>query len=245
MTYIDINDAPEFGYYLVTYGSRVIKEDGTEIDVAIGETDVHFRAPHLDIGKSEVQVQDVIDNEQKIDYDGKSYDIKQDLLIGYEIVNDIDSPNVLGFMFELDISAKLIPERTIIYQYLQYKKSDDPWADWVGVACKTQVGNRDKVEVINFRGQEILDGMDYSGADPVKSTWDTQHSGDKVEFDPRDGSEFFRIREDDEDVYKLDDFGSSTAGNKVQRCLAQLEFPKDMDPEWFGNYTVYVGARVY
>jgi len=245
LTHIDLADAPDFGYYLVTYGSKLIKEDGTEIDIAVGETDVEFRAPNLDIGQTDVQVQDKIDNQATIDYDGKSWDIKQDIFIGYEIINDIDSDNILGFLFELDISAKLIPDRAIIYQYLQYKKSDDPWADWVGVACKTQVGNRDGVEVINFRGQEILDGMDYSVDPAVKSLWNEQHSAEKVEFDPRDGSEFFRIREDDEEVYKLDDFGSSTAGNKVQRCLAQLEFPKDMDPEWFGNYTVYVGARIY
>lgn len=60
-----------------------------------------------------------------------------------------------------------------------------------------------------------------------------------------EGEEFYQIREDEEDAYRLEDFGDYT-GNKKQNCLIQLNFPKiDFDYEWFGEYDVQFDARIY
>jgi hypothetical protein len=53
------------------------------------------------------------------------------------------------------------------------------------------------------------------------------------------------MRKDDRTVYGLDPFGEYE-GNKMAKCLVQLEFPKvNMNEEWFGEYELYHGARVY
>ena len=209
----------------------------------MGSTEIYYRPPETGIAEAEIQVQGAATNDQTVTVDGVNFDIKQDLFIGYEIVQDIDTPNNMGMMFELDVPGTLIPDRAVILQYAQYRKSDNYYDDWVGVACVKQVGVQGSQKVFNFRGQGILDGYDDTGnAEP----WDAQKPADFVAQDPRDGSEFYRVRLDDQAAYELDAFGGSKAGNKLQRCVAQLEFPKeDFNQEWFGNYTVYVGARIY
>jgi len=241
-TFFDEEGAPEYGYYSVNYGSIL-----DDVHVVVSEPIIiQFRPPNKEIGGAEVQVQGGESKSSTVSDGTNSYDVNQAVFVGYEIVQDIDTPNQLGFMFELDISKKLIPDRSVIFQYAQYKKDDGDFfstAEKVGVACVTQVGNKDTTQIINFRGDFAMNG---DLADGTADYWFDQHAANRVDVDPRDGTEFFRKREDDPEVYEIDGFGSSNPSNAVARCLAQLEFPKeDFNLDWFGNYTVTYGARIY
>lgn len=44
----------------------------------------------------------------------------------------------------------------------------------------------------------------------------------------------------------MEQYSDEYSGNKVQKCLAQVEFPKtDFDEAWFGDYEVEFSARIY
>lgn len=65
---------------------------------------------------------------------------RQEVFVGYEIINDIESDNKMGFIFELDFPADEAVDGAVVYQYAQYRQKYNYGADWVGVACITVVG---------------------------------------------------------------------------------------------------------
>ena len=75
--------------------------------------------------------------------------------------------------------------------------------------------------------------------------YEEANSDSKVTKDPKDGSPFFKKRTTDETVYKLENYGT-IQGTKMQKCLAQLEFPKvGFNEDLFGSYEIHYGARIY
>jgi hypothetical protein len=161
------------------------------------------------------------------------------MYVGYEIINDIDSDNIMGFYLTLDLPADLVPEGTVVVQQVRYRKQL-AFGDWHTVACKTVVGAPDQAEVFNYRGQTAINGYDANG-DMV--TYDQAGAEDKITA--ADGYEFFLRREDSSSVYETEAFGEYT-GNNLQNCLAQLPFPKvGVDPEFFGTYDAVFDARIY
>jgi len=199
MTEFNASDAPDFGYYSVIFGARHVAADGTETDFIKGEDLIEFRPPNADIAVKEVQIQGSETNDATVTVENVDYEITQDFFVGYEITQDFDTPNQMGMMFELDIPSKLIPERAVIYQYAQYRKTENYAGEWVTVACKNQVGSRDSQEVFNFRGKQKFTGLDSATGDML--TYKDQHFSDFVEKNPRDGTEFFKIRVDDDESY--------------------------------------------
>lgn len=165
--------------------------------------------------------------------------IKQSIYIGYEIIEDLDSDNIMGMYLTLDLPSDLVPEGTVIVQSVRYRKEFAYADDWQQVSCKTVVGDEAATEVINYKSQAKLEGTEGVTYDESDADWKIDES--MVE----DGETFYRVREDDADAYKLEDFGEYT-GNKVQNCIVQLPFPKfDFDQDWFGVYDIEFDARIY
>lgn len=74
-----------------------------------------------------MQVQGQIEEEQIINTtldDGTAVagTIKQSLYIGYEIIEDLDSDNIMGMYITLDLPSDLVPEGTVIVQSVRYRK---------------------------------------------------------------------------------------------------------------------------
>ena len=85
------------------------------------------------------------------------------MYVGYEIINAIDSDNIMGFYMTLDVPTDLVPTGTVIVQQVRYRK-ELSFGDWHTVACKTVVGAPAEAEVLNYRGADAIDGYDESGA---------------------------------------------------------------------------------
>lgn len=123
----------------------------------------------------------------------------------------------MGFMLELDLPEDLATDGYVIVQSLQYKKMYDSQADYTTVECKVVVGDPDRTEVINYKSDSSITGLDSSD---VQTTYDNTGVDYKLtEDDANDyGAEFFKTREGDEESYKTEQYGDYN-GNKKQSCL--------------------------
>lgn len=240
-----------FGYYFMESGVRYIytDESNTEtiVDIENAYWDAEYRAPE-DTPELNIQVQgqhETVNTIQVTENDGTviSGTIKQSMYIGYEIVEDLESDNIMGMFLSLDLPTELAANGTVIVQSVRYRKEFNFGGDYVTVSCKTVVGDSTKSEVLNYRGQDKIDGNDSTGS---ATTYDMTGELDLItEEMAEDGAEFYQMREDDEGAYALEEYGEYT-GNSKQNCLVQLPFPKvDMDMEWFGMYEVEFDARIY
>lgn len=203
-----------------------------------------YRPPNLDMADKEVQVQDAKENTATVEVDGNDVEIKQKVYIGYEVVQDVETPNYMGFLFELDAPKSAIPERSIVLQYVTFRNVESYNSEWMTVVCMTQTSVRGKEMVQNFASWDgFFTGLD---ANDVAYMWDAQHPEMFKEQDPRDGTPFFRTRLNDEEAYKLR-ASDGTPGNQLQPCMAQVELPKQMeeDSDVFGDYQMRYGARIY
>ena len=162
------------------------------------------------------------------------------MYIGYEIVEDLDTPNIMGMYLTLDLPSDLALDGAVIVQTVTYRKEFDYGSESTTVECKVVVGNADRTEVANYKGS--VDGTNENGEEISYNAF----AEDKLDHDEIDeGSEFYMIREDDKSSYETEEFGEYS-GNKKQNCLVELEFPKtDFDYEWFGTYEVEFSARIY
>ena len=237
-----------FGWFFVESGVRYIdevtdSENPTSYDFDNSFWDVQYRAPEaapeLDVqvqGQHEATSTITVDQDDGTTINGT---IQQSMYVGYEIINDIDSDNIMGFYLTLDVPSDLVPEGTVIVQQVTYRKEYN-YGDWHTVACKTVVGDVTQSEVLNYKGETAPDGYDENGS---KVTYDMASYDDAV-YSSEDGSEYFMPRED-ENAYSTEEYGEYS-GNKLQNCLAQLPFPKvGVDEEFFGTYDVEFTARIY
>ena len=147
----------------------------------------------------------------------------------------------MGFIFELDFPADEAVDGAVVYQYAQYRQKYSYGADWVGVACITVVGyGSDYAEVYNFRSQEELTGLDAGSA----ASWMYADSASMIWEASDESPEYFVRREGDDTAYELEAY-SGIEGNKLQRCVAELDFPKFGMEEFFAEYDIKIGSRVY
>ena len=86
--------------------------------------------------------------------------IKQSMFIGYEIIEDLESDNLMGMFLTLDVPGDLVPTGTVIVQSVRYRKEFEYGEDWFTVSCKTTVGDSSATEVFNYKGQTKIDGND-------------------------------------------------------------------------------------
>ena len=161
-----------FGWYFVESGIRYVDEvsdpdDPTLFDFESQFWNVEYRAPEaapeLDVqvqGQAEATSTITVDQDDGTTINGT---VQQSMYVGYEIVNDIDSDNIMGFYLTLDVPSDLVPEDTVIVQQVTYRKQYN-FGDWHTVACKTVVGDASAAEVLNYIGSEAPDGYDDSGA---------------------------------------------------------------------------------
>jgi hypothetical protein len=54
--------------------------------------------------------------------------LAQKVYVAYEIVEDIEKPNLMGMMFYLDVPEDLAKDGAVIVQYAQYRKKFE-WGD--------------------------------------------------------------------------------------------------------------------
>jgi hypothetical protein len=209
------------------------------------EWEIQFRAPS-GLAVTETQVQGQLTANADLSFTDDSGNTvtaasAQSVYIGYEVIEDLDSPNLLGFFFNFDVPSDLVAQNdTLIYQYASFRK-EFTFGEWNTVACVTTVGNNTASQVINYKGWDAMSGQ-VSGADVL---YDAANSGDKVTRDPEDGTPYFKKRSTDDSVYTLEQYGT-ISGTKMQKCLAQVELPKvGVDEDVFGSYEIKTGARIY
>ena len=149
-----------FGWYFVESGVRYVdatvdEDDPSVFDFDIQYWDVEYRAPEaapeLDVqvqGQAEATSTITVDQDDGTTINGT---VQQSMYVGYEIINDIDSDNIMGFYLTLDVPSDLVPEGTVVVQQVTYRKQFN-FGDWHTVACKTVVGDASAAEVLNYRG---------------------------------------------------------------------------------------------
>ena len=109
------------------------------------EWEIDFRAPSA-IAATETQVQGQLTANADLSFTDDSGNTvnaaaAQSVYIGYEVIEDLDSPNLLGFFFNLDVPSDLVAQNdTLIYQYASFRK-EFTFGEWNTVACVTRVGN--------------------------------------------------------------------------------------------------------
>ena len=107
--------------------------------------DVEYRPPE-EAPELNIQVQGMHEQEQIISVDQAdgttvAGTIKQELYIGYEIIEDLESDNIMGMFLSLDIPSKLVPDGTVIVQSVRYRKEFAFDQDWFTASCVTIVGD--------------------------------------------------------------------------------------------------------
>lgn len=237
---LDDIDEEDFGSYQVESGVRLIDAtDSSKVyDFVPSLWNTEFREPEEFIPPTVQPVFEVTAEEVNSAGDIIS---TQNVFVGYEIINDLESDNKMGFIFELDLPATEAVEGAVIYQYAQYRKSLAFGDQWVGVACVTTVGGgSDAAEVYNFRSFDELTGTD--AGTPV-TYWVAD--ADKMIYEPTEESpEWYQVRYGDEGAYETTEY-SEIEGNRLQRCVAELDFPKFGMEEFYNEYDVKIGSRVY
>ena len=83
--------------------------------------------------------------------DGSKSKVFQDVFAYYELVPEVDKPNLVNFLFYADIPRAKLSEGIIIYQWaaLTPKDNTSPVPP-IGIVCKVQVGNADGTEVMGY-----------------------------------------------------------------------------------------------
>lgn len=77
--------------------------------------------------------------------------VKQAMYIGYEIVEDLETDNKMGFYFTLDLPSELVATNgTVVVQTASYRKEYDFSGNYQSVSCITVVGDASKTEVLNW-----------------------------------------------------------------------------------------------
>lgn len=175
-----------------------------------------YRAPEA-APETEVQIQGQQTTNSTVEITDSSGAVKnatmaQNVYIGYEIIEDIDSPNVLGMFMQLDVPADILTNSSYIYQYVQYRKEFNYADDYHTVACVIQVNdtanfgannrtNFNETMIYNYKGQEFNSAINTTDGS-MQSINDTM-SSDYISTNPNDGTEFFQKKSDDS-LYGLD-----------------------------------------
>lgn len=176
--------------------------------------DTEFREPKEFVAPTLQSVFTVVAEETN---DYNEVTSRQEVFVGYEITNDIQSDNMMGFIFELDLPATEAVTDAIIYQTVQYRKKFDYASDWVGIACVTKVGGgADEAEVKNFRTAGDLYGFD---ANAIPVAYAEADSYLEIYEGTDDQPEVYEPRYGDDGAYELEE-NSAISGNKLQRCVA-------------------------
>ena len=107
----------------------------------------------------------------------------QNILANFEVVDDLDDPDNINFLFQADIPRDAIYESAIIYQWAQLTPKTHASVGDVSVDCKVQVGNPDgayagvyksKIEDSQRSGKEWwnFSGSDYHDVVYADTIWD-------------------------------------------------------------------------
>ena len=138
---------PDDDLYKAEVQSGVWYEKSTgRVEFKRAEWDIEFRAPGK-IAETETQVQGQLSANADLSFTDDSGNTvnaaaAQSVYIGYEVIEDLESPNYMGFFFNLDIPSDLVAKNdTLIYQYARFRKEFGFADQWKTVACVTRVGN--------------------------------------------------------------------------------------------------------
>ena len=167
--YYESTEREAYGTYKIISGARYIYQNETTNEEIVfnfyNQTwDVEYRPPE-EAPEYNVQVQGQIENEQTISIDqtdGTTVNgiAKQSLFLGYEIVEDLETDNVLGMHLTLDIPGDLVPDGSIIVQSVSFRKEFEYADPWLTVTCKTTVGTASDSDpapvVTNFGSYDII-----------------------------------------------------------------------------------------
>ena len=146
--------------------------------------------------------------------------------------------------FELDApEAVAFTETATIVQYVQYRKAEDFGGDWRTIVCKTKTDDPSASEVRNYKGTSKM------AEEAALTSFDALMELDREEY--ANGIEFFELDYQNKDVYQTEEYGAYS-GNRRQKCVAELKFPKyddgsteDFNQNFWGEYSIKQGAVVY
>lgn len=124
-------DDTSYGSFIITSGVRYVELSSADsstsaepftYDLETQKWDLIYRAPEA-VPETEVQIQGQQTSNETVEITDATgvvvnATMAQSVYIGYEIVEDIDSDNVLGMMMQLDVPADILTNETMIYQYV-------------------------------------------------------------------------------------------------------------------------------
>ena len=102
------------------------------------------------------------------------------MIIGYEIINDIDTDNIMGIHMSLDLPSNLVPTGVVVVQDIAYRKVNT-YGDWNTVSCKTEVGGES--EVLNYKSYDTsIEKFEGATYDEAAADYKTDADSDEENF---------------------------------------------------------------
>jgi len=163
-------------------------------------------------------------------FDGKA---TQSVLASFEVVDELDDPDNINFLFMADIPREALYESAIIYQWAQLTPKTHAEIGKISIDCKVQVGNPDGAMANVFK--VAIEDSTRSG----KKWWDFNY---ETEVHTTIYADWIT------DDYQFYETKKSTTNfkNELQNCMAILKIPKaDRNAKMFQDYDVKYGIRIY
>ena len=80
------------------------------------------------------------------------------MTIGYEIPEDVEKPNSMGFIFTTESIRANMANTNTLDQFITYRKKEG-FGPWKTVVCSVTLGEAGSEQVINFSSKQNYHGM--------------------------------------------------------------------------------------
>lgn len=253
-------DETFFQKYKLRVGSRIYYEDGTIKNLNAKGATVQLKEPDLDELEGLAEVDALLDDNSggSADEQDESYvqleaaesftvdtsglglegQAEQKLLAGFEIIPQVDMPDILNLYFSVDLDKSALQDGSIVYQWASFVQSGLTYGtDSVPtVVCKVTIGDEYGIEGLYYEGSNSFQS---AAAGVTGQKWYEANAGDAV------AEHGFYVRWEDSYLYELRDSPLSN-NNKVQGCLLNAAFAKmKPDDPFYATYDVQLGTRIY
>ena len=79
------------------------------------------------------------------------------MAIGYEIPEDVEKPNSMGFIFTTESTRANMANTNTLDQFITYRKKEG-FGPWKTVVCSVTIGEAGSEKVINFSSKQNYHG---------------------------------------------------------------------------------------
>lgn len=156
------------------------------IELEEEDADEEVEAQPLDAIAAEITL------DPSLGFTGKA---KQSVIAQFKVINEVDDPDKIDFLFQADIPRDALAEASVVYQWAQLTPKDDASSGLISVDCIVMVGNPDGVITTVYN--TAIDDSAASGKD-IFSISTAYHPQFWVEF-IKDDIAFYELKNSDTD----------------------------------------------